>query len=478
MDKKHHPLDDLFRKGLSDLEIKPSETGRSGFLAEAGRERNNLSRRSGWITGMGIILGLAVVTGAFLVWLNTGEKETARVSVTGNKSNQPVTAAAPGQEEARPANEITKPANALASQNSPSPGSQKTKISPGPVTVKHIADKLQGIKKDDQSHNQASESPVKNISGHTETIPSPVNSQAVDTKALTDADRQAPRVSPAPMAISDNVNTTPSPPSKKAEAKGTGSDSTIFPPENHAKEIAGQHSPTSSYNREWNIRAGIYYIPEWMFNTLDNNKFANNFGLEGEFRYGPYSVRTGIGLSITRGYNEIVIDTKPYLGSYQSLEYITYQWDSRHYHLIPTYYTTLKEVFDTALHKNYYTLEKEYTYLQAPLVLGYDFFKAKWFSLGARVGPVMSVLLKTKELTSQYDAGKDEVISVNDVTPDRVNLNWQAMAGINASFHMSELFIFEVEPEARYYFNSVYEKSSPSSKPWSIGIRCAFLVNF
>ena len=168
----------------------------------------------------------------------------------------------------------------------------------------------------------------------------------------------------------------------------------------------------------------------------------------------------------------------PYLGGYQALDYITYHWDSRHYHLIPTYFTTWKEVFDTALHKNYFTLEKEYTYLQIPMILGYDFFTEKWFSIGVRVGPVMSLLLKTRELTSEYDAGKDEVISINNVTPDRIHLNWQAMGGINASFRLSGFIIFDLEPEIRYYFNSVYEKSSPSDKPWSLGIRGALLVNF
>ena len=112
------------------------------------------------------------------------------------------------------------------------------------------------------------------------------------------------------------------------------------------------------------------------------------------------------------------------------------------------------------------------------MILGYDFFTEKWFSIGVRVGPVMSLLLKTRELTSEYDAGKDEVISINNVTTDRIHLNWQAMGGINASFRLSGFIIFDLEPDIRYYFNSVYEKSSPSDKPWSLGIHGALLVNF
>jgi hypothetical protein len=122
-------------------------------------------------------------------------------------------------------------------------------------------------------------------------------------------------------------------------------------------------------------------------------------------------------------------------------------------------------------------MEREYTYLQIPLILGYDFYDKNWFSLGMRFGPVLSLLIKTRELTSAYDAGKDLILTVNNITPDRIHLNWQAMAGINASFHLSRRFIFELEPNLRYYFDSVYEKSGTSDKPWSIGIRASIMVN-
>jgi hypothetical protein len=69
-------------------------------------------------------------------------------------------------------------------------------------------------------------------------------------------------------------------------------------------------------------------------------------------------------------------------------------------------------------------------------------------------------------------------VTINNITPDRVQLNWQALGGIDLGFHLSQRFVIELEPDFRYYFDSVYEKSGSAYKPWSVGIRAAFLVNF
>jgi hypothetical protein len=172
----------------------------------------------------------------------------------------------------------------------------------------------------------------------------------------------------------------------------------------------------------------------------------------------------------------MVVETNHFIGSYKELDSMTYHWDSRHYYLVKTVYTTLRNVYDTALHYNYYTRQMEYTYLQIPLILGDDFLELKWVTFGVRVGPVMSVLLKTRVMTSAFDAGKDKIVTINDISPGRIQLNWQAMAGLNAAFRISRRFVIEIDPNIRYYFDSVNEKLSPTDKPWSIGLQTSFFV--
>ena len=188
-------------------------------------------------------------------------------------------------------------------------------------------------------------------------------------------------------------------------------------------------------------------------------------------------MRTGVGLSFTTGWNEMLVESNPYLGAYKALDSITFAWGDN-YNLVPTYFTKTEAVFDTTLQYTYTDIKKRYTYLQVPLVLGYDFWENSWLSLGVRAGAVMSVLLNTKTSSMTFDPGKDRIVQINNITPDRIELNWQAMGGINAAFRLSQRFSIELEPEIRYYFNSVYESSVLTKKPWSVGVRAAVVVTF
>jgi hypothetical protein len=96
--------------------------------------------------------------------------------------------------------------------------------------------------------------------------------------------------------------------------------------------------------------------------------------------------------------------------------------------------------------------------------------------MGFRAGPVLSLLLKSEQLSAQYDPGKDKIITINQITPDRIQTNWQVVGELNFGFSLNQRLVIELEPEAKYYFNSIYEKSEITKKPWSLGIRAA--INF
>jgi hypothetical protein len=88
----------------------------------------------------------------------------------------------------------------------------------------------------------------------------------------------------------------------------------------------------------------------------------------------------------------------------------------------------------------------------------------------------MSVLLKTENISSGYESGQDRIITINTVTPGRVAMSWQETGGINASFRLSRRFSVDLEPDVKYYFNSIYESSPAIKKPWSTSLRTAFLI--
>jgi len=474
MNKAQHPFDDLFRRELTDLEISPSAAGRSSFLEMAGKELRKKQFRYRWFIIGGMAVAVFFIAGIVIMndhsdtvpspkknAINSGKLEYLK------NNSLHVTVTKPSQDQRLPEREkISKPSA-------------------------HINSLKQDISNKKPQTEQSSEI-INNKANYNTTI-----------KAANLASSKNSNLKGEKMTIDPLMN-IPGPPAIEGSGISLTEDSSVLakpllnesvevPVTSHEKQQADTadllktrnlpidtiHLKSStSRKKEWNISAGIYYTPEWIFNTLDSNKYVNNFGAEAAFHFGPYSIRTGVGISITRGYHEMVIETQPYLGGYNSLDYITYQWDERHYHLIPTIYTTWKDVFDTVLQYNYYYYEKRYTYLQVPFILGYDFLSNKRWSLGLRAGPVMSLLLKSQVLSGGFDAGKNMIISINNVTPERIQLNWQALAGINAAFHLFPRFSFEFEPNIRYYFDSVYEKKGTADKPWSLGFHAAFLFNF
>ncbi len=224
-----------------------------------------------------------------------------------------------------------------------------------------------------------------------------------------------------------------------------------------------------------NMAYSLHYRPELVFNIIDDNKVVHNIGLDVQFKLfdNKYIIRTGVATSLSKGYNEYAVLYNEYLGSYNGIDSITFAWDENHYHLIPTYYMSEREVFDTAIQTDISRVYKRYTYLQIPLVLGYDFITNSQFSLGVRFGPTFSALLSSKTISDDYDPEKNNIIQINQITPDRIHTNWLLMAGLNIGIYSKKKLFYEIEPQFSYYFNSVYQKYDSSKPPFSIGFRLA-----
>jgi len=228
-----------------------------------------------------------------------------------------------------------------------------------------------------------------------------------------------------------------------------------------------------SEQKTLNMAYSINYSPEFVFNIIESNKIIHNIGADVHFKLfnNKYLVRTGLGASVSKGYYEYAVDYNEYLGSYSGLDSVSFAWDENHYHLLPTYYQSEREVFDTAIQTDISRVYKRFTYLRLPLILGYDFITKETYSLGVRFGPVLSVLLNNETLSTDYNPDKDKILQINQITPDRINTNWLLMAGVNVGIYSKSKLFFELEPQFSYYFNSVYQKYDATKPPFSVGIR-------
>ncbi len=236
--------------------------------------------------------------------------------------------------------------------------------------------------------------------------------------------------------------------------------------------------PTQGLNSSKHLAYTLFYRPEITYNLIENNKVSHSFGVDVQYRFfnDRYSIRTGFGLSITKGYYEYATDYQEYLGAFEKLDSITFAWDERQYHLNSTYYMSEKEVFEDTLTTTYSKINKEHYYLQIPMMLGYDFISTKSWRMGLRAGPRLSVLIKTKTLNQLQDWGRNRVIQINQITPERIQANWQFVGAANLGVMTKGRLFFELEPQFTYYFNSVYEKADYGKSPWSLSLRLAIGV--
>lgn len=262
-----------------------------------------------------------------------------------------------------------------------------------------------------------------------------------------------------------NINTT------EAEAE-TDNPSTANA-KNKEKKVKQGH-------RFMNQTLSLHYRPEIVWNVIDNEKLIHNFGAEWQTRLfsGNYLLGTGLGASLTRGYYEYAIKYNEFLGNYQQLDSITFNWNPREFSMETTVHTSEETVFDTVIKVNTARVYRDFIYLQIPLTMGYDIVNKPRYSLGIRFAPILSVLLSKKPVDFRYEAGNDRIVQINRITPDRVRTNWQLNAGINYSRRLTNTFWMELEPRFTYYFNSVYEKSDNSSSPMGASIRVAVGIKY
>lgn len=446
-----HPIDDLFREALTDFTIKPSDGAKKSFLKDAASlpatEKKKNSRLFLLISISTLIIA-GLISIFFVFHKNPGESFTRN------------------------------PKSVSIPDNNPKPAIIEHAVPVKNETAKTISKPvINRENRETQSPNTVSQTPsYRNMNTGTETLPvlQPSEITGITRQSTPDVHEPEKRSEPLDLVTpleANGISVLQIPGNLFLVPSAYDSVATTTVPDMHPGI-----SDRSGGDRI-NLSLGLSYSPEWMFNTLEGAKFVNNFAIEGLFHYGPFSIRTGVGLSIGKGTNEVKIEYNDYLGTYNKLDSIQFKWDTPTHQYLPTYYLSRKDVWDSLLRIEDAKIVKRYTYLQIPLIFGYTFYEREKFSAGFRIGPVMSALLTVKELSDPYDQGKNRVIRVNDISPEQVDLNWQVMTGLSAIYRFNDRFRFELEPSVRYYFNSVYEKPYNNAKPWSAGIRAGFLID-
>jgi hypothetical protein len=235
-------------------------------------------------------------------------------------------------------------------------------------------------------------------------------------------------------------------------------------------------TPESPAKSAGSLSYGLFYKPELLFNIIDNNKLIHAAGADIQYRFldSRFLIRAGLGISFSKGYNEYIINYNEYMGSYQRLDSVTFTLAENNFTLIPIVHQSEQQVYDTAVQALPSKVYQQFCYLHVPFMAGYDFIRRENYALGFRMGPALSVLLNRNPAAVTYEAGMNQVLAVDSVTPERAVFNWQLAAGLNFTIRGPGFTFVELEPAFSYYLNAMHQDLEENKHPYSIGLRLSF----
>jgi hypothetical protein len=220
--------------------------------------------------------------------------------------------------------------------------------------------------------------------------------------------------------------------------------------------------------------------PEWISYNTTHSYAEMNYWLNAGFSYhiSRFSVKTGVSL----GY---VYDEGKYSVKYLSKDSIGYFTSVISFYVNPEnqneliFNTKNVAVYDSLQHFADDRTRDRYTYLEVPLLFGYQLFETNNLSLDLTCGPAFSLLIGTRKAQPYIDYPNARIIRIDDNTPDRVKMNWKIALGLHLEYRVNKNLGCYLEPTYKYYFNSFIDKEQTSSrKPYSIGIGLGIRYHF
>lgn len=225
-----------------------------------------------------------------------------------------------------------------------------------------------------------------------------------------------------------------------------------------------------------NFKLGAFLYPEFTFYPDDSVSSSRNYNFGIDLRYykSSFFIKTGVDFSIAKDEGKYTIDYKKweFLGTYQDVYDVTF--DSTEQGIVPTYHTKTVEVFDSVQHVTIRKEKNTYTYLQVPLMVGYE-IRGSRLNYSFMAGPNLSLMM-SENIPEPEIEDNITIVNINKEVPERINTSWQMLVGIGISYKLSDNMEFALEPTLRYYLNSAYKGDIITTKhPYSVGVRAGLL---
>jgi hypothetical protein len=190
---------------------------------------------------------------------------------------------------------------------------------------------------------------------------------------------------------------------------------------------------------------------------------------------GPWLLETGLAYCLSEDNGRFMVNYNSYdsIGYYNKV--VSFEPDPNNPGTVK-FNTEVRGVFDSIDHELETKTNNRYSYLQIPLMAGYQLYAGRLFTIGLKAGPVFSVMLGSDEPTIAFNQDGTTVQSIDNLSPVRVSTNWQVAAGLGIGMRLSPRLSLLAEPTYKYYLRPVYQNYN--TKPQSIGIKAGLLYRF
>jgi hypothetical protein len=220
--------------------------------------------------------------------------------------------------------------------------------------------------------------------------------------------------------------------------------------------------------------------PEVVSYATTHNYTEMNYWLNARIGYhiSRFSVHTGISL----GY---VFDEAKYRTNYLSKDSVGYFTDIISFYVDPqnqnqiVFNTQNVAVYDSLMHLADDRTRNRYTYVEIPLLLGYEILETNKLSLDVLFGPSVSFLVYTRKAAPYIDFPNARIVRIDDETTQRDQTNWKIDLGLHLEYRINRDLGCYLEPSYKYYFKT-YNTDEESSvrEPFSIGLGLGIRYHF
>jgi hypothetical protein len=190
---------------------------------------------------------------------------------------------------------------------------------------------------------------------------------------------------------------------------------------------------------------------------------------------GPWLLETGLAYCLSEDNGRFMISYNSYdsIGFYNKV--VSFTPDPNNPGTVK-FNTEVQGVYDSIGHKLETQTNNRYSYLQIPLMAGYQLYAGRLLTIGLKAGPVFSVMLGSDEPTVTFEQDGTTLNSIDNLSPERVSTNWQVTAGLAIGMQLSPRLSLLAEPTYKYYLRPVYQNYN--TKPQSFGIKAGLLYRF